>query len=684
MIRLLERTASKIWPGLADLPSDHRLVAALDISGSVYFFFFALLGVTWITFRSDWPMLVSEWVVVLFILVLLIPFNRLRFFVQEEIRPGMVSSVDNSLEGMLIWSAALMLGPVGLWFGVLSALVRLIYGLRREGSGQLRWSVMRNELSSIADASLPRMLGLTVYAGMGGVFPMPDLEMKTVGMALVATLLVVVAQQVMSVPLYLVLASLARHIDPSISAARLVQFTAGTSALLASGMPFAILAAGLYADYGLWLMLFFFSGMLVVSFLAHNLSRSALHSQQQTRLIEGLESLGRELLQAMPDEETLLGRIRDHILSSRLPLQGKCELRLFPDRVVVHNPESWTEPLDAAWNWLRQNPGLHFFQPDVRTPWGQSHVDRCTILGSIIDPDSGELLGGIYHTISTRGYFNPALVRMYLPVIDSLSDQVALSLRRVHVYQQTMAHQRVEQELRVAGDIQGGFLPNHFPEVEGWKLSGVLVSARDTSGDFFDLFSVDEGRTAIVVADVADKGVGAALYMALSRAYMRSQALEKDPQPAEVVTALNRRILSDTSSDLFVTMVYGLVCARDNSFHYCNAGHPPPLLVRRDSSAPAEFLRRTGMAVGVMPDSTWETATVTMQPGDMLVIYSDGITDARNDAGELYGVERLRIEAEGMRGRDPYEVRQHLLSTVQVFSGSEQEDDITMLVLLKT
>ena len=138
-----------------------------------------------------------------------------------------------------------------------------------------------------------------------------------------------------------------------------------------------------------------------------------------------------------------------------------------------------------------------------------------------------------------------------------------------------VSHQRVEQELRVAGDIQGSFLPDHFPEVAGWRLSGVLVSARDTSGDFFDFFTVPDGRVAVVVADVADKGVGAALYMALSRAYLRSQAMENDPDPAKALAALNRRVLVDTSSDLFVTVFYGLVTPNQDEFVYANAGHPP-------------------------------------------------------------------------------------------------------------
>ena len=228
-------------------------------------------------------------------------------------------------------------------------------------------------------------------------------------------------------------------------------------------------------------------------------------------------------------------------------------------------------------------------------------------------------------------------------------------MRRVYNYTRIIAHQRVEQELRLAGDIQGSFLPDRFPEVEGWCLSGVLVSARDTSGDFFDFFTVPDGRVAVVVADVADKGMGAALYMALSRAYLRSQAMENDPDPAHVLTALNRRVLMDTSSDLFVSIVYGLVRPNQNEFVYCNAGHPPPFVIRAESSRPVEFLTAHRDGGGGDDRNHLGKPACSLGAGDFLVIYSDGMTDAKNDAGEDFGRPRLlrrpKACAVGLRSR---------------------------------
>jgi serine phosphatase RsbU (regulator of sigma subunit) len=188
---------------------------------------------------------------------------------------------------------------------------------------------------------------------------------------------------------------------------------------------------------------------------------------------------------------------------------------------------------------------------------------------------------------------------------------------------------------------------------------------------------------AIIEADVADKGVGAALYMALSRAYLRSQAIGSDPSPAQALAALNRRILQDTTSDLFETVFYALVTPDGRELVYANAGHPPPIIVRADPSRASLTLPRTGMAVGVLEDTGWEQISVDLEPGDFVVIYSDGMTDSMNPQGEMYGAARIKAEAEALRGYPPVEVRKRLMDAFQAFASSGQEDDVTLLVLGK-
>ena len=418
MLKTLEKLAEQIWPGLGELPSDRRLISALDVVGTIYVTALGVAGLIWLVFSSNWRALADEWQLCLALLLLLIPLNRFSFFTLTELRPGMTSSVASSLDAVVDWTAALLLGPVGLWFGVLSSLTRLVVSLRGETNGSARWATLRSEIGNLADNTLARMAALQVYSAAGGVLPFPGFTPGMVGLALLATLLMFIFQQILALPLYFFLGAIIRVIDPTIPPRRLFGFVIGSGALLASGTPFAVLAAGLYVEYGLWLLIFFFAGLVLVSALAHSFSRTALRSQHQSRLMEGLESLGRELLLAAPEEDVLLNRIRDHIMSSKLHLPGRVEVRLFPDREVLHQPAMWAESPAKAWEWLQAHPGMHHFKPGGTTPWGEENRERCTALVSIDDYDTGQMIGGIYQSISTRGYIDQELFTMYLPVLE--------------------------------------------------------------------------------------------------------------------------------------------------------------------------------------------------------------------------------------------------------------------------
>jgi len=171
----------------------------------------------------------------------------------------------------------------------------------------------------------------------------------------------------------------------------------------------------------------------------------------------------------------------------------------------------------------------------------------------------------------------------------------------------------------VAGQIQSSFLPDALPEVDGWQLVATLVPARETSGDFYDVIPLGDGRLGILVADVADKGMGAALYMALCHTLIRTYAAEPNARPDRAFGATNRRILMDARAGLFVTAFYGALDPSTGVLTYCNAGHSPPYLLRAGGGAEMEVLHRTGMALGVIEDETWTQATVQLHPGDVLL-----------------------------------------------------------------
>jgi len=268
-----------------------------------------------------------------------------------------------------------------------------------------------------------------------------------------------------------------------------------------------------------------------------------------------------------------------------------------------------------------------------------------------------------------------------------------LSLRRLQ-QRLEQANEKFAAELTLAGEIQASFLPGEMPEIPGWQLSAKLVPARETSGDFYDVIPLPNGHFGILVADVTDKGTAAALYMALSRTLIRTYAVEYDTQPELVFSATHRRILSDTNTKQFVTVFYGVFDPISGTLTYANAGHNPPFLFRAQNRAAASNdtlddaheLNNTGPPLGLrmFTDMTWDRREVQVAPGDVLVLYSDGITEAQNSEREFFEEERL-IEATGANlGRSAAEIQDAILTEVHQFAGdAAQADDITLFIVAR-
>jgi serine phosphatase RsbU (regulator of sigma subunit) len=248
-------------------------------------------------------------------------------------------------------------------------------------------------------------------------------------------------------------------------------------------------------------------------------------------------------------------------------------------------------------------------------------------------------------------------------------------------YAQSLAFEKMSQELRVAGEIQSSFLPTTLPELPGWQLAVTLEPARQTSGDFYDFIPLPDGRLGLLVADVADKGIGPALYMALSRTLIRTYAFQHGCEPHLALQAANQRILEDTQNDLFVTVFYGVLDPADGTFRYCNAGHNPPYLFSPDRET-AQTLTRTAMPLGLFDDQLWEMAEVRMQPGDLLLLYTDGIVEAQDEEHELFGEAYLQQLGHYCRVKSAVFTQEKIVDAVYDFVGdAEQSDDMTLLVL---
>jgi serine phosphatase RsbU (regulator of sigma subunit) len=238
------------------------------------------------------------------------------------------------------------------------------------------------------------------------------------------------------------------------------------------------------------------------------------------------------------------------------------------------------------------------------------------------------------------------------------------------------------RELVMAGKIQADILPE-APVIQGWDIAATLEPARETSGDFYDFMPLTNRKLGMVVADVTDNGMGAALFMALSSTLFRTFATQFPTLPAVTLDTVSRRILSDTRGSMFVTAFYGVLEPYTGRVVYANAGHPPGLVISTSRGKETiETLRPTGMSLGVMEQANWKQRNTRLGPGDLLILYTDGITEAENPQGVAFGEDRL-IDAAYRKAECPArEIQAALLDEVHRFvANTPRQDDIALIVI---
>jgi serine phosphatase RsbU (regulator of sigma subunit)/predicted ester cyclase len=256
---------------------------------------------------------------------------------------------------------------------------------------------------------------------------------------------------------------------------------------------------------------------------------------------------------------------------------------------------------------------------------------------------------------------------------------IGTTLRKQRLEQEIRERERVEQELQVARSIQLASLPKEVPELEGWQVSPYYQPAREVGGDFYDFLELPSGQLGLIVGDATGKGVPAALMMASARTMLRAvaQALGSS-SPGDVLGRVNDALFTDIPPNMFVTCFYAILDLNSGSLTYANAGHDLPYLYR---SGTAEELRARGMPLGLMPGMGYEEKEITLQAGESALFYSDGLVEAHDPKGEMFGFPRLReLMAEHGEVRS---LGDFLMEELYSFTGEEweQEDDITLLTL---
>ncbi|MEI6839776.1 MAG: SpoIIE family protein phosphatase [Methanomicrobiales archaeon] len=277
---------------------------------------------------------------------------------------------------------------------------------------------------------------------------------------------------------------------------------------------------------------------------------------------------------------------------------------------------------------------------------------------------------------------NAVGVFIFTTIIHNLLDE-----RKTRREKDKLEHEmaRKNAELEIAADIQRSFLPETIPQLKGYDIAATSLPAKEVGGDFFDVVPLEviplsESRMGILVADVSGKGVPAALFMALSRVIVRvSSTWFKIP--SEIIAHANVIISADSKTGMFVTLFYGVIDEKERKLTYVNAGHNPPIIFR-GGSGKTEELESTGIAIGIMDDAEYSQAEVGLAPGDIILLYTDGVTEAINEKEEMFEVERLMDTIKGASLGPASEIMENIIRAVFAFSGKmPQYDDITLMVV---
>jgi sigma-B regulation protein RsbU (phosphoserine phosphatase) len=286
------------------------------------------------------------------------------------------------------------------------------------------------------------------------------------------------------------------------------------------------------------------------------------------------------------------------------------------------------------------------------------------------------LVGVVYVDTSMRtGMFSEADRNLLMAV----AGQAGIAIENARLYTVAVEKGRLERELQMAREIQTALIPSRLPHFAGYDLAADWQAAREMAGDFYDVFLLHNGTLGVVIADVSDKGAAAALFMAVARSFIRSYAYA-GLSPVQTLSQTNDLIVEDSDSGMFVTAYYTAFEPGGHSLHV-NAGHNPPLLYRHQTRT-VSVLPTGGRAIGWFKDNPLETRPLSLNPGDMLIYYTDGLTEAQTEDGHQYGLDRLRQAVQRAAGQSAAAVRDRIVQDVNLFCGDTPlHDDLTLVVV---
>jgi serine phosphatase RsbU (regulator of sigma subunit) len=298
---------------------------------------------------------------------------------------------------------------------------------------------------------------------------------------------------------------------------------------------------------------------------------------------------------------------------------------------------------------------------------------RANTQESMVDIKRGTLLGVLYLDSRRPAAFS----KLDRQILDTLALEAAGILDNARLVEKERERQRLEQEINIARDIQQALLPRNFPDHPNFAIAGVNFPCLSVGGDYFDVFPLSENRTAFLIADVSGKGLGAALLTTMLQGALSGMTLGTDP--ARVFNHVNRFLCDHAEVGRYATMFFGILDP-EGHLEFINAGHPSPLLLRRGGAE--EAFTEGSYPVGLVPEAEYTAACLKLEPGDTLVLFSDGVTEAMDPDDQLFGVPRLKKALTGLPECPLDQIQKCVLESVENFArGAHQADDLTLLIV---
>jgi sigma-B regulation protein RsbU (phosphoserine phosphatase) len=593
---------------------------------------------------------------------------------------GQLADTTHWLGGMVDLAALLIYGSLaGAWVAVLSSFLYLMF--RRP---HWTWHFPPRRQTAIFNAGLKALMAFgsgAVYDALGGIHPPIEITAR-LALPLIA--------------LYLTWFSLDHlgwivRVGLSGGRTRLTIFLRQIMlpSLLAelAPLPVSLLIAAVYTRLHGVIFALLTVTLVVISFVVQRLTEAQARLHARVTELTLVTELGQEIQSAQMDVAALCDLAYRY--AGRVIDASNFALELFDEETNAVRRAVWVVngerrapegmPSAAAMAWMRANPhpALVRDRPRAALPFSPLCDDsaHCGLYLPLLV--TGDLIGLM--AIECRQAL--AFTDDHLRALTAIASSLAVAIEGVWLHEQDLERERMHRELKVARGIQASLLPEYPPEIAGWEIAAYWQPALIVAGDFYDFVPLSDGRWGVLIADVSDKGVPAALFMALARTLIRTMAIDKEA-PARALERASDLIVADARADMFVTAFYAVLTPGEGKVVYTNAGHLPPVTYCCGMSD-VTTLHKGGIALGAITGIRLPQHELTLDPGAFIVMFTDGITEAANRAQEEFGEARLAQVVAEHAEASAEQLVQIIAGALRDFVGDEPTFDDQALVVAK-